>query len=183
MAAAQETAPKKAVVSGGEIVIQGPAGFCVDRDASGQSGTVSFVLLASCVALGGEGKPPEDRAILTASVLPDGPKDAAARDSLRSLASFFTTEAGRAALARDGEARSVQIAEIVAIGDTLLLRARDRAPLAGHRVAPEYWRAILVRKERIISLSVLSLAEAPVDAAAKRRLLDDFVARVLAANR
>lgn len=182
-ATAQQVAPRKASVSEGAITVAGPSGYCVDRESSQLSADTAFVFLGSCAALNGKGAGPRLRAVLTASVQPGAPAPAAFRAQLRDLAAFLTTDAGRASLARDGKARSVQIAEILLVGDALFLRVRDRAPLAGHRVVPEYWRAILARRGRLVSLSVLSLAEAPVATADMRDLLDEFVARVASANR
>jgi len=183
VATAQQVAPRKASVSGGAITVAGPAGFCVDPESSRLSDETAFVFLGSCAALNGKGARLTPRAVLTASVMPGAPAGDAFRAQMRDLAAYLMTDEGRASLARDGRARSVQIAEVLLVGDALFLRARDRAPLAGHRVVPEYWRAILARRGRLLSLSVLSLAEAPVEAGDMRVLLDEFVARVASANR
>lgn len=179
---AEQAAPRKATVSEGQITISGPSGYCVDLRSSRDGQDGAFVLLGNCAALNGSGRVPRARALLTATVLLGAPPGESLRTEFQRMADFFVTAEGRKALSRDGVAESVRIARIVTSGDVLYILAEDRAPLAGYPVVPEYWRAILALRGRLISLSVLGLPDAPMDSDQLRRLLDRFVSRVLAEN-
>ncbi|MCV2867849.1 cation transport ATPase [Defluviimonas sp. WL0002] len=181
-ASAQESAPRKVAVSDGSVVISGPSGYCVDSRSLRDGQDSAFVLLGTCAALNGTGRGPRSRAILTATVLLGAPPGENLKEEFLRMADFFVTEAGRKALSRSGDARSVRVTKIVAAGDVLYILVEDRSPFAGYPVEPEYWRAIFARKGRMISLSVLGLADAPLDQGAKRGLLNKFVSRVEAAN-
>ncbi|MCV2864107.1 hypothetical protein [Defluviimonas sp. WL0075] len=176
------SAPRKVAVSEGAVVISGPSGYCVDPKSLRDTADGAFVLLGACATLNGTGRGPRSRAILTATVLLGAPPGESLETEFRRMSDFFVTDAGRKALSRDGNSGSVRIEKIVASGDVLFILAEDRAPFAGYPVEPQYWRAIFARKGRMISLSVLGLAEAPLDQRQKRSLLDRFVSRVRAAN-
>ncbi len=175
---AQIAAPGAAriVVSGGAVAIAGPAGFCIDRDASRDGDGNAFVLLGPC---GGPGQTP---VLLTASVLAGAPSAQPLVAAFPDMASFLQSDAGRAALSRSGRAGDVTVAEVLAVKDVMYIRVQDRSGTDGPPVEPEYWRAIFSVKGRIVTLSALGLSERPVQAAAKRRLLDAFVARVRREN-
>lgn len=174
--------PLKMGVAGGEIIIAGPKGFCVDRSASQDAGGRSaLTVLSSCRTLGGGmfAPQPQAPAILTASVAPragDFPIEPAAPD----LKAFFTSAQGRAALSRAGQARSVTLHESFASQGAYLMYLRDEAAFTWGAVQPDYWRALLPIGGRMVSLSVLALPQQPIDRAAGRALLEDFIASMRA---
>lgn len=178
-----QAAPARMAVMGGEIIVAGPRGFCVDRPASRDGSGRAFVLLGSCASLTGApfAPRPDSPAILTVTVARGGGDIAA---SYPAMDRFFRTGAGRGALSRSGKAASVKVLETVTVGDAFYLRLSDSAPTGngGAPVQPDYWRAILPLKGQIVTLSVLGLAEQPTPAADKRRVLDAFVARMQAVN-
>ena len=98
------------------------------------------------------------------------------------MAKFLGSPAGRAALSRSGKAASLTIAEISSAGKVMYIRASDSAPAPGQEVEQEYWRALLAVRGQIVTLSVLGLKASPMSSADKRALLEQFVARVQAAN-
>ncbi|MFN0115580.1 MAG: hypothetical protein ACKVPY_12975 [Paracoccaceae bacterium] len=172
-------------VAGGAVTIAGPPGYCADRAGSRDDGTRAFVLLGSCAALapGPFATGPANPAILTASVLGQGLAGGEPMGAvLPEMARFFGSAEGRAALSRAGRAATVEVAGVERSADTLFLRVRDTAPMAGVAVEPEYWRAVLLIRGRIVTLSVLAPAAAPLSAAGKRATLDAFVARVRRAS-
>lgn len=178
----QGSAPGAVSVAGGTVTIAGPEGFCVDRGATRSTADTGFVLLGSCAALSGSLAQPQPPvpAVLTASVIGDAPQDFAS--NLPQMASFFRSSAGAKALSRTGRAETVALGQVTSKGDALYIRASDSARANGLAVEPEYWRAIFAQNGRIITLSVMGLADRPVRAEDKRRLLDRFVQRVRAAN-
>jgi len=71
------------------------------------------------------------------------------------------TEPGRAALARDGRAASVDILETRRSGETLYLHAIDRS--GGPRAAAEdYWRALFDIDGRFVTVSLVGLTATPI---------------------
>ncbi|SPH16709.1 hypothetical protein DEA8626_00220 [Defluviimonas aquaemixtae] len=177
------SASRAMAVSGGAVTVAGPTGYCVDKGPSRDSPTGAFVLLGTCAALTGSATTgqPTYPAILTATVLPGAP-DGAFEEHLPAMAAFFRSDPGRAALSRSGRAEDVTLSQVLSRGDVLYLRLQDRSAVAGQPVESEYWRAILQVRGRIVTLSALGLQDRPVPTQEKRRVLEAFVARVLAAN-
>jgi hypothetical protein len=175
-----EDAVANLTVTTGKVRIAGPQGYCADRDASRDTGASAFVMLAQCDAIrDGTAK----GAVLTASVLvrtlANGEPMAVI---LPEMERFFRSPAGRQALSRSGKAATVEVVGTARAGDVLYLRARDRSPMKGVAVEPEYWRAVMTVKGRIVTLSVLGRSDQPIASDAKRRLLDAFVLRVRRLN-
>ena len=183
---AQETAPASVKVADGALILTAPKGYCVDKAASRDGKDGAFVLFGSCASLANSATVtrPKVAAILTASALPGAPTAQQFRDSFASMAKFLSSDAGRAALSRSGKAKTLRVRQIVAVGDVLYLRATDTSKsTTGEDFEPEYWRALFALNGQIVSLSVLGLADMPLEDTAKRGLLEKFVARVKAANR
>ncbi|MCU9848293.1 hypothetical protein OEZ60_09760 [Defluviimonas sp. WL0024] len=177
-------ASRAIIVAGGEVTVTGPSGYCIDRSVSRDGAEGAFVLLGSCAAISGSrtAAQPVRPAVLTASVLPGAPLSAPMAESFEGLAAFFRSAPGRAALSRSGKAETVTVEEVAAAGDVLYLRLSDASASDGRAVEPEYWRAILALKGRIVTLSALGLQDRPLTAAEKRRALEGFVAQMKAVN-
>jgi hypothetical protein len=180
-----QSAPASVTVASGAVTIAGPSGYCADSSASRDGAEGAFVLLGSCASLAQSESAarPDDPAVLTASVV-TGPTDG--DDFTRSLPAmtrFLSSSVGRAALSRSGRADNLDILAISTADDVMYIHARDRSEAEGTDVEPEYWRALLAVKGRIVTLSVLGLRENPLPSDIKRALLERFVARVRAANR
>jgi hypothetical protein len=172
----------RVAVSDGAVVIAGPPGYCIDREATRTGEGNAFVLLGSCAALGG-GQAPAAQAVLTASVLAGAPTSQPLVAAFPEMAAFFRSPAGRAALSRSGQAADVTVRQVETVKDVMVLRLRDTSASSGASVEPDYWRAVFSVRGRIVSLSVLAMKAQPLSAAGQRRLLDAFVARVRRENR
>ena len=166
------------------VTIAGPSGFCVDKTASKARPDGAFVLLGSCASLSRSARAaqPAHPAILTASVTQAQTDPAAFAASFPSMARFLTSPAGRAALSRSGKAASLRILQIGSVGEVMYVRATDSAPARGQAVETEYWRALLLAKGQIVTLTVLGLRDKPLASGEKRAILEKFVARVRTAN-
>lgn len=187
LAACVATGPsgtRAVAVSGGAVTVTGPQGYCIDRGATREGASGAFVLFGTCAALTGSGAAgqPAKAAVLTASV---GQPAAAGVDlaaNLPAMANFFRSVPGRAALSRSGDAGTVRVDETGRSGDALYVRLSDRSAATGQSVEPGYWRALIPVRGRIVTLAVLSPAQAPLTSSEQRALLDRFVARMRAAN-
>jgi len=65
---------RKASLLGGDVVVRGPEGYCVDRRSLRHSDTSGFALLASCESLSGVRGQPVEPVLMTVSVAPGGPE-------------------------------------------------------------------------------------------------------------
>ncbi len=176
-------APEKVRVSGKDVVIAGPHGFCVDPTETKDSANSAFVLLGSCAAISNTShRPnPDIPAILMATV---SRKSASApiASSTATLARFFKSDAGRAALSRDGKAETVEVIETLGRNDVFYIHARDSSTgtLAG--AGDEYWRGLFNVKGRIVSVSVVWLEDHPISTAAGFETLGEFANRIKREN-
>jgi len=165
-------------VARGAVTIGGPKGYCVDKRSSRLRGDVAFVLLASCASVTGipDTKFPAAPGLLTASV----DRDPGVFPKIGEFLDFFQTDAGRATLARDGRARSVEIVSIEANADSVMMRIKDTSPAVAEGLQPTYWRGLLIRNERLITVTVNGFEARPVPSEDGRTKLSAFLERIRA---
>lgn len=150
----------------GAITVAGPEGYCVDAQATRETDQQAFVLLVRC-------RGDRDHPVLSVTVtdlrVPGG--DPAVQ--LSDLTSFVLSGAGRGQLSRRGRASDVTIAQHRITDGALWLNLSD----AGNPAAfePGYWRVVMPLAGRLVTLSALSLAEAPSDGAALEGALASLV--------
>lgn len=176
--------PARMAVAGGEVIVAGPKGFCIDRETSRDAGGgQALAVLSPCRELGaGLFAPrPAHPAVLTAAVAPAGPL-LAIEDTAPHLAQFFGSERGRAALSRSGRAGTVAIGDGFAEGGVYFLNLTDSAPFSWGAVQPDYWRALLQAGGRMVTVAVLAPPEAPLARDEGLALLRAFVAAMRAAT-
>lgn len=161
------------------VVVEGSRGWCVARDMLRTDEAASVVVFGSCAAITKEAAPdPSDvPGVITVSV--DNTASGTAPADV--LDAYFATERGRAALARDGRAESVRILETRQSGDALFLHAIDRSGVP-FNAAEDYWRAIFDLGGRFVTVSLVGLADDPIDRATGLRTLQAQVNRIRAAN-
>ncbi len=172
----------RASVAGGNVVIAGPPGYCVDRSALSTTPKGDFVLLASCASISGNPAAPAPGipAILTASV---ATQPVANIDrSLDRLTAFFKSDKGRAALARDGRASSVEVLSTRVEGGALVMKVRDTGFDKVVGLEPEYWRALFDLEGRIVTLSVITFSDKPMSDDEAMQTIMNFMDRVHRAN-
>lgn len=181
LAFAHGAAPVTAVrVSGSDVTIVGPKGYCVDPGSSRERAAGSFVMLGSCATLRGTGEGPGKPAVLTALVSPRS--DPPLVPDAAQLERFFRSEAGRAALSHDGRADSVTLLDFDRDGPVLFLKLRDRSADRPDVLSDIAWRAVFPLKDRLVALSVTGHDDLPVPDGDMRRTLNRFLAAVMRAN-
>lgn len=176
-------APEQISVSSKEVLIAGPHGFCIDPTQTKDKRKSAFVLLGSCAAISNAAHLPEPDvpAILMATV--SGETDSAPIAlSIDALTRFFKTDAGRAALSRDGKAETVEVIETLSRGGAFYIHARDTSTdtLAG--AGDEYWRALFNVKGRIVSVLVVGLEDFPISKSEGFNTLGAFADRIKTMN-
>lgn len=159
--------PKKVVLRGDDIAVQGPTGYCPDPATLNQMNGAASVLLGRCsdaLAV----KP----AVISVTFGRPGSASAMAAGGAE-MASFFASEAGRKSLSRRGRASDVTITSARSVGDLFLFRVADR----GEGV---YWRAMATVGTRTVSVK----ASGPdLSEAESRDLVEDAAKALLRANR
>lgn len=169
--------PARMGVAAGAVVVQGPKGFCIDRDASAdQSGQSALIVLSACRGLGaGMFTPaPKHSAMLTAAVAAPSQVIEIA-DYEAELRAFFFSRQGHALLSRSGDPKTVSISETFADDGAWFIHLRDAAPFIWGQVQSEYWRAVLPLGGRMVTLSVLTMPDNPLSQAQGLELLRAFV--------
>lgn len=176
-------APGSITVASKSIVIAGPRGYCIDRSATRDSAAGAFVLLGNCASIANNARAAAPRipAVLTASVSDEIGADISA--SFDELQSFFTSAAGRAALARDGRAASVTILTTRRKNGAFYLHVRDNSENRVDSLAAEYWRGLFDVRGRIVTVTVTGFKDRPMPDAVGFATLDAFAERIRHDNR
>jgi len=174
-------APSQMAVAGGSVIIAGPRDYCVDRRASQPE--AGFVLMGGCASVSGAASQPQPRvpAVLMASVSGPGAGTPVAQ-SLGEMESFFTSEAGRAALSQSGSAETVRVLETRSADGVFYIHARDQSEGLAEAVRDEYWRALFELRGRLVSASVFGTDARPFSSDAGHATLRAFVSALRAAN-
>lgn len=167
-----------------DVVIEGPRGFCIDRQASKIGGDTAFVLLGNCriVSRDDNAPSPAVRALLTASVSTRDPNGARVADSLIEMNRFFRSEAGRAALSRSADPATVKVLDTFQQDDTFYLRALDTSDGIIPGDTDDYWRAYFDVDLQMVSVSVVGLESDPITADQGLRTVREFAGTIRRRN-
>lgn len=176
-------APAEIAVTSEQIVITGPAGYCVDPTSTRNSDDTGFVLLGNCAAIANSRRAgqPVVPAVLTAAVS-EPSEGGRLADSLFDLEGFFRSDDGRRLLSRSGEAETVAVLDAMVDGEVFLLHATDSSAGAIEGVQSDYWRAYMDVGTRIATLSVIALEDSTLSREDSLTTLRDFVQAVQGAN-
>ena len=150
-------APQQVRLSDG-LVVAGARGWCVDQMTTQATPDAAVVVLGSCAAIAGNllAPRPDVPGVVTVSV--DGVGEGV--PSAAALEQFFSSDLGRAALARDGRPESVTILESRRQGELLFLHTEDRS--ATEAQAEDYWRALFGVNGRFVTVSLVGSADQPI---------------------
>lgn len=173
-------APAEVRVMSNSFTIAGPKGFCIDNGGTRESDDGAFAVLGSCAVISGNphDAKPRHPAMLTASVVPT---DAALDDiALDRMAAFFSTEAGRVALARSDGAEEVSVIDLERDDGMLLVHAED-GDQAGD-VTGDYWRGVFETAGQLVTVTVSGYRAAPLEAATGAGLARSFATAIRKAN-
>lgn len=164
--------PPDVEVLRGAVTVAGPAGYCIDVEATTESDIEAFVLLVRCRAT------MRPTPVLSATIT--GVEAENDPDMLRRLTGFLESMPGRAQLSRSGDPRDVEVVEATyAEGAVWLLIHDEGNPSAFDET---YWRAVLPIAGRVVTLSVLAAADHPFERESGLSILRGFVMRMRAAN-
>lgn len=173
------SAPERIELPDG-LVVGGTRGWCIDTRTTRTDGETSVVVLGSCAAIAGNAfaPRPEVPGVVTVSV----ENEAGAVPPADILQGFLTSEAGRAALARDGSAASVEILDSRTTEDLVFVHVEDKSIRPASGAAQDYWRALFGLDGRFVTVSLVGLNDRPIDAPSGFATLAAQVDRILSAN-
>jgi len=168
-------------VADGSVVVAGPRGFCVDPKSTRTVGNVPFVMMGNCAAISGDGRAPQPgiEAVLTATVATLDPNFTFDSND-PALPIFFEGDAGRAALSRAGDPRTVVVIESFARGPVFYVHARDTSPAPVDNIDETHWRAIFGVNGRVVSASVLDFKGSALSPERSLNVLTRFANRIRA---
>jgi len=155
-----------------QVAVTGPAGYCVDPEATSENGTEAFVLLVRCRNT--LGPAPVLSATITGLMTDGNP------ETFRRLTGFLQSLPGRAQLSRSGDPADVVVEQASFAEGVVWLLIHDEGNPSSFDET--YWRAILPLAGRIVTLSVLAAAEHPFEPDSGLAILRGFVMRMQAAN-
>jgi hypothetical protein len=156
-------------VLGGAVQVAAAPGYCVDRKLSRQQSDGAVVLIGRCSATSAQFP-----VVITVTIGAAASAGAIA-DGGATLAAFFETSAGRAALSQSGRAETVTIVQSGASGGVYALRINETG-------VGDYWRAVFGLSGRLVSLSVQAPMDKSLDPSAGQRLLNATIAALRRAN-
>jgi hypothetical protein len=171
----ERDAPAAVTVTRAEVVIAGPAGFCVDPRVSSARSDSAFVVLGSCAAISNTPLAPQPDlpVALTATVAPTG----TAAFSPEEWEAYFRSDTGKARLSTRGRSDEIEILATRTKGQSFYLYAHDKG---SNR---EHWRGIVNLRDAVITLSMRPVGKERLSARARFALLDAFGNKLLAVNR
>ncbi|MEZ5798280.1 MAG: hypothetical protein R3D63_12805 [Paracoccaceae bacterium] len=163
------TRPAAVSVLGGAMTVAVPAHYCIDPASVHEDRAGAVAIAGRCgadrpvppaaitVSLGGEG---------SAEVLKSG---------ARVLTDWARSPAGRAALSRDGNARTVSIRQTLVSDGAFLIQLDDR------RVG-SYWRAAIPVQGRLVLIAVAPPEDGTLSVEDGRRIVEKAVTAMRRAN-
>jgi hypothetical protein len=156
-------------VLNGEVRVRAPLYYCVGTQTASSAADSAVVLIGRCIQ-GGQ----VAAALVTVTIGRAASAGVMLADT-ETLRAFMSSPAGRRALARSGRAEDVEVLESGVVGGRLMLHLKDK-------VAGDYWRAVLGIKGRLVTVSASGAAGTPLTPEAGRRLVDQTVDALIAAN-
>lgn len=160
------SSPRTAPVLDGAVQVGLPRGYCIDRRAGRASGDTAVVVMGRC-----RDDLDAAPALLTTAIGPAGSAQVLAGGG-QTLADYFTSQQGRAALSRSGRASAVEIVQAKMVGTAFVMRIRDGA-------VGDYWRGVEPVAGRLVTITVDLPAGAQADG---ETILNDALRAMRQAN-
>lgn len=171
-------------VAGKGIAIEGPPGFCVDKQVSQTGGDPAFVLLGNCgvVSPSAGSQQPAVKALLTASVADNKQAVFGVFNSGVKLDRFFRSRKGRRALSRSSNPATVSVLDTFQKDGMFFLRARDTSKGIVPGASQNYWRGYFDLEGEIVSVSVIGFKSKPLPPAKSLATLREFASLIRKRN-
>lgn len=162
----------------GAAVVQGPAGYCIDPQASRAS--TGFAVLAGCGLVSRLAVMPPVEGLITVQIGAQG--SASVNSASSQIAAMMRTPTGARMLSASGQAETVVIEAVERAEGLVVVRFTDNAPSEIAGLGPTAYRAFLDIGGRLTTVSLRFYDRAPVAAGTGAQLLAQAVAVLRAAN-
>lgn len=164
---------------GGDVLVRGPEGYCVDQSASNSRN--GFAILAGCALLS------ENAAVMSnldgLIIIQIGDENTASvTGGEDAFATFLKSETGRGVLAGDGDLASVATVSTITTETAVLARFEDTSGPTVIGTSGPQWRGFLDVKGRLATVSVLSFDRDALSRSEGERLLVLAMAQLAEVN-
>ncbi len=155
----------------GDLVVTPPEGYCADPLSSRPR--AGFAVFAPCVTLGADAPVPS---IIGVAIVQAGDAGSAMVTSGESaLHEFLTSPQGAGLLDKGGSGATISVISSQAIGGRVIVHFRDTGPAPMAGLGPDEWRVFTDMNDRLVTVSVRGLDDAPLSAMRGRALLDQVL--------
>ncbi|MEM9044329.1 MAG: hypothetical protein AAGC81_06520 [Pseudomonadota bacterium] len=190
----EQTRDKAEIAAQGKkLWIAASKGFCIAPDSIEVSRRGIVAVIADCV----DGEivvttaetgatielPPSFPGVVTVSVTGKrGLRETSAITSVAALETFLESKDGRRLLGRTQQSKTIEVRDMRRIGDALYVHVHDTEGDALGIFAPDFWRAFLPIRDRLVLVTVNSFAARPLDDEDMMGFLATQVVRLHEAN-
>lgn len=165
-------------IAAGDLVVTPPEGYCADPVSSRlQAG---FAVFASCISLGTQA--PVPRVIGVATIQAGAPQSAMVAGSETGLRDFLATPQGAALLSASGDAGTVTVQSAQVIDRAVIVAFSDTAPAPLAGLGRQEWRGFTDVGNRLVTVSVRALENAPLTSGGGVALLNRFLTNIVDAG-
>ncbi len=142
----------------GTVRVRGPEGYCIDRRAS--RARTGFAVLAGCARVSDAQLLPTLDGLLTVQVGAPGSALVSGQEAV--LAGLFSEAAGRRLLSEGGDGATVTVYGVDRRAGLVVVQFADAASLPIEGVQGAGWRAFIDLGDRLATVSLRGLADAPL---------------------
>ena len=173
---------------GADVVIAGPAGFCIDERLVDEAGAGAFVFLSDCASNPDTSGPTIARvpisAVLTASVSNNGlpGSEAGMVAALSDLKSFLETPFGQLTLSKSHNPNTLTVLSIERDNTAVYAFVEDLTQTTRTGESPRFWRAFTEVGGRLVAISATGYNASDPDQERVKRIIEAFVESLHAAN-
>jgi hypothetical protein len=169
-------------LSASDFVVSAPDGFCIDAASIKNTPQAGFVLMADCAALRGKKRKVDQSRSLMLTAAISAPLDSVDSVTPKALKQFFDTAQGRTTLSRNGDPSTVFSSMEIMPHDILILHIRDSSPAQIMGLAQDDWRAFVVIKGRLVTLTAAPFVNASVANPSAKTLVTQLARRLQVEN-
>ena len=172
----------RAIISSKNIVIQAPAGFCIDETVSNISAKPTFILFGNCAAISQSNSITQSKvyAVLTATVskmksdeIPLESKD---------LDSYFRSDNGRAILSTNGNPDDIVVLDSFKMDNSYFVLVKNTGQKKSNAISDFSWRAYLKISGHIIAVAIIGFHKKPMKHDESLKIIRHFVNEIRTNN-
>ena len=173
----QKTPPptSRAIISSKNIVIQAPAGFCIDETVSNISSKPTFILFGNCAAISQSKSITQSKvyAVLTATV--SKMKSNKIPLESKNLDNYFRSDNGRAVLSTNGNPNDIVVLDSFKMDSSYFVLVKNTGQKKSNAISDFSWRAYLKISDYIIAVAIIGFNQKPMKHDESLKIIRHFV--------